>query len=107
MCVAAADSTSVCRNVDLPVCGAPPMAMLPPADDDVDAPHLLAVPARLVHDAEPEPQRLALMVALDEFVDRSRIGQRRQPHPVRADLTGGQLVEDDLAQHPLFGFDCS
>ena len=81
--------------------------MLPPADDDVDAPHLLAVPARLVHDAQPEPQRLALVVALDELVDRRRIGQRRQPHSIGADLAGGQLVEDDLAQHPLFGFDAS
>ncbi len=58
---------------------------------DVDAPHLLAMPTRLVHDAEPEAQRLTA-VALNELVDRYGIGQRRQPHSVGPDLTGGQLV---------------
>ena len=72
---------------------------------DVDAPHFLAVPARLVHDAEPDPQRPALVVAGDELVDRRRIGQRRQPHPVGVVLAGGELIEDDLAQHLLFGLD--
>ena len=72
---------------------------------NVDAPDFLAVPAWLVHDPQAEPQRPPLVVALDEFVDRCRIGQRRQPHSVCADLPGGQLVEDHLAQHTLVGFD--
>ena len=71
---------------------------------DVDAPHLLAVPARLVHDAEAESQRLTT-VALDQFVHRRRIGQRRQPHSVGADLTGGQLAQHDLAEDALFWLD--
>lgn len=61
------------------------------------------MPARLVHDPKAESQRLGV-VPLDEFVDRSGIGQRRQPHSVGAYLARRQLVEDDLAQHPLFGF---
>ena len=77
--------------------------MLPAADDDVDAPHFLPVAARLVHDAQPDPQRLALVVPRDEFVDGRRIGQRRQPHSICEVLAGRQLVEDDLAQHPLSG----
>ena len=83
-----------------------------PADCDVaarrgniDTPHLLAMPARLVHDAEPESQRLTLVVPLDQLVDRCRIGQRRQPHSVRAHLARRQLVQYDLAQYALFGFD--
>jgi hypothetical protein len=62
--------------------------------------------AWLVHDSEPEPQWTALVVALDEFVDRCGIGQRRQPHSVCANLTRRQLVEHDLAKHSLFRLDC-
>ena len=71
---------------------------------NVDTPDLLAVPARLVHDAQPETQWLPV-VALNEFVDRRRIGQGRQPHSIGVGFAGGQLVENDLSWHPLVGFD--
>ena len=107
MWVAAADNISVCRNVDLPGLRGAADGDVATRRGNVDAPDLLAVPARLVHDAEAEAQGLPLVVALDQLVDRCRIGQRRQPHSVGADLAGRQLVEDDLAQDPLFGFDAS
>ena len=68
--------------------------MLPPAAD-TSIPHLLLMTTGLVHGAEPEAQELATVTG-DEFVDRQRIRQRRQPHPVGADLARRQLIEDDL-----------
>ena len=72
---------------------------------DVDTPDFLAVPAGFVHHTQTDSQWATVVVTRDQFVDRSGIGQRGQPHPVRMVLTGGQLVEDDLTEHLLPGFD--
>ena len=44
---------------------------------DINSPHFLTVPARFVHDAQPDAKRPALVVAGDQLVHGRGIGQRR------------------------------